>query len=305
MSSTSILIALCDITNIVLCTVIFSLFLFNTTPHKSDTSCNICIITQLCANISNLSGTIFFLTSETPTRDVHLCAHIANLSHKVFFLTSETPTSDIQLCANTANLSSTMFFLTSETTTRDVHLCANIAHFSGKVFFLTSESPIVGILLSKFINKNTDERINTDVDYVRCLSVKLKLGDRVAELSPEDEKPLKRSRKTNSKLNEDTAKAANLRWERFKQTCRNRSVVGAGRETTFCYHSELRSERRVATSASVLLMPRVCCYCYECIATATIVFYCYECVATGTSVLLLLPKCIATSTSVLSLLRVY
>ncbi|KAG8253363.1 hypothetical protein J6590_035356 [Homalodisca vitripennis] len=37
--------------------------------------------------------------------------------------------------------------------------------------------------------------------------------------------------------------AANLRWERFKQTCRNRSVVGAGRETTFCYHSELRSER--------------------------------------------------------------
>ncbi|KAG8285127.1 hypothetical protein J6590_087186 [Homalodisca vitripennis] len=39
------------------------------------------------------------------------------------------------------------------------------------------------------------------------------------------------------------AGAANLRWERFKQTCRNRSVVGAGRETTFCYHSELRSER--------------------------------------------------------------
>ncbi|KAG8285967.1 hypothetical protein J6590_070813 [Homalodisca vitripennis] len=46
--------------------------------------------------------------------------------------------------------------------------------------------------------------------------------------------------------------AANLRWERFKQTCRNRSVVGAGRETTFCYHSELRSERAGVKTEDVL-----------------------------------------------------
>ncbi|KAG8326871.1 hypothetical protein J6590_031219 [Homalodisca vitripennis] len=51
--------------------------------------------------------------------------------------------------------------------------------------------------------------------------------------------------------------AANLRWERFKQTCRNRSVVSAGRETTFCYNSELRSERNERADGKPLHIPFV------------------------------------------------